>query len=372
MARFRVRLCALRRRRVVDRQCAQHVRRHAVAGRNLRDGRAVRVSRALSGRRGMARDPLDCAALVAARARGGGGVDARRMGAERGAQWIRLALARLFAAARWRHHAARALRDPGRRVRRVVRRRSLRKRARARGRRVRVVGPAPRRRAAGRRRGARGRRRRAGTRRVDRPGGRAGGRVAAAGQRRAASEVRPGISRRHVRALCRARGAKPRPPDRDAGERVSDVRRRDPGRGAARAAQDRRGTRRRHPDRALHDGAAAAGHAARALLQHRRRAGRLPAAGLPQAPPRPVRRDDPVRSMARPDPRFDPRDSAREPDRGRSRPAAPGRRRPAGGGEHLLRGFLQRRHPAAGTRRDTARQRHQRRLVRPFDRRPAA
>ena len=48
----------------------------------LGHGGLLRVSRALPGRRGMARDTLDGTAHMAARVRGGGGVDAHRMAAQ--------------------------------------------------------------------------------------------------------------------------------------------------------------------------------------------------------------------------------------------------------------------------------------------------
>ncbi len=61
--------------------------------------------------------------------------------------------------------------------------------------------------------------------RMDRAGGLSGRRLAAAGQRRAAPQVRPGFPRCHLRALRDTRERESRPPHRAARERVPDVRR---------------------------------------------------------------------------------------------------------------------------------------------------
>ena len=96
------------------------------------------------------------------------------------------------------------------------------------------------------------------------------------------------------------------------------------------------------------------------------------AAALSQAPSRPVRRDDSARAGHRlVHPPLLSIPLASQASR-RPRSAAARRCRPARRGQHLLRGCVRRRIRAPGARRDAARQRDQRRVVRPLDRGLAA
>jgi hypothetical protein len=130
-----------------------------------------------------------------------------------------------------------------------------------------------------------------------------------------------------------------------------------PGRRAARRV--RRAPARRRRDAAAHP-------------QQRRLARRVADAALPQASPRAVRRDDPREGSGRLGDRALARDPAVRPD-ARARPTSRRSRSPASArGPHLLRGRVRQRARVVVARRDDARQRDQRRVVRPLDRRVAA
>ncbi len=150
---------------------------------------------------------------------------------------------------------------------------------------------------------------------------------------------------------------------------VSDVRRRGSRRRRRRPREHRESARRRAAVRRVRRRSAGAGKRRTADLQQRRVRRHGAHRPVPQAPSGAVRRDHSREAAGR----LGDAQPARDPDR---RPGARSRRyrRPSASGtenhrrQHLLRGRVRRRASRSGARRDAARERDQRRLVRPLDR----
>ncbi len=372
-ARIRVRVRPVRRRRVVGVRRARDVRRHARAGRRGRDGRLRRVPRAVARARRLGRRALHAAAFGRAPRRGGRCVDARRVAARVRVLGLPVAGDGLRRAPARRRAAARRLRAGGRRVPGVARGRALRGGAPpASWPRSRRRNPAASSRCLAGITRDRGRRRGADAHRVDDASRRAGRDLADPGQRVAGAEVRSGVPPAQLRALRHARHAEPRPDRRAAGERVSAVRRRDSRQRVPAPGRRRPRARRRRHRRPLHRGAAGGPRRRRAHLQQRREPRRRGAAALPEAPPRAVRRDDPAQDVHRLVHQLRAGDSAGRPGGGTRVPAAVRGRGSETRRQHLLRGRLRRGAARRRARVDAARQRHERRVVRPLGRRAAA